>query len=170
MSWPHQTVNMPLILWGILLIIGFLLTHMFVYFQISHFIVYSLLWVIIIFSGFTLNYKLAPEMKKQKFNVNSAIWFILLIIGFTITGLIYVRVILLNPYYLGAIWFVIIGISLLITEGMIKKDKPGLITAITYLLFSIPAFLFWEVSFVILAMGFGIPMILSGLYSVPIHQ
>ena len=167
MSWPYQTVNMPLIFWGIFLIIGFLLTHLFVYFQISHFIVYSLLWAIIIFSGFASNYMLSPELKKQKFDLSSAIWFILLIIGFTITGLIYVRVIRLNPYYLGAIWFVIIGISLLINEGMIKRDKPGLITGIIYLLFSIPAFFLWEVSFVILAMGFGIPMILSGLYSAP---
>ncbi len=162
MSWPKD-VDFALVTWGILLIIGFLITQIFIIYDINFLFNYIGLWVIIVGSGFYLNYAFFNLVKKQS-NLLSLIWFLFIIFGFIITTLIYANIITTNPFYLGSIWLITIGSSLIITQGFIKKDMAALITGIVFILFSIPAYYLWEISFIFLAIGFGIPMILLGLY------
>lgn len=151
-------MNKPLAVWGLLVFIGFLVTHYMVFHFDSTYVIP--LWVLLAILGSAYS-----GCFKKKCSCCSGIWAMCAVESIILTFAILIQLIPISPFYILSIWLISIG-SAMVVKSMTNKRAIEMQLGIFWL-FSAVFFPFvnnYQYStFLIGALVLGVPMMLAGI-------
>jgi len=159
-----MAVNKVLAGWGIILLIGFVLTHFMISFDVER-IVFWAVWGSLIVSGLIIGR--SSKHKHPKVNEGfRMLWKITTLIGALLTLGIVVNIVPVPGYYIMSLWLILMGSSL-ISIGLTLKGPIETSVGLIWLTFGfiILTTIFQVYHFFVAGIVFGVPMIIMGVYS-----